>query len=444
MSLGSNLLNKVFFVCGLFVFLLIPLNALLVNSINGDSTPLLSYIAVIVALFFINTIVAVFMLMYYIYNKRQLYILILFLAFFCGLFYFIETILTILKPMMVTMTSSVNVENNVAIFFFFRQMTFSSLILLAVASEIRRGNTTNEYKIIIVLLCVVPCVIFPTISHLYSGNSDVLNMTIVEYSQITHETIWDERYVMFLVLLWGTVLIVSLCINGVHSEIWNCIHVLIVTAIVYNSLLLFTNVHDFSIWYSSRAIEAFSKLFVLSVLIRHIFMVLYKYNLMLNKDVLTSVFNRKYFFDVLEEVRKAPIKHPFCVMILDIDHFKMINDKWGHPVGDKVITAIAEITKSSIRETDVLARIGGEEFAVLVCNVEQYKAKNMAERIRITIQQKTSDSELNYAPEKVTVSIGAVFVTQEKPLGDIYKQADEALYHAKNMGRNRVELRKYG
>lgn len=323
-------------------------------------------------------------------------------------------------------------------------MTFSSLILLAVASEIRRGNTTNEYKIIIALLCVVPCVIFPTISHLYSGNSDVLNMTIVEYSQITHETIWDERYVMFLVLLWGTVLIVSLCINGVHSEIWNCIHVLIVTAIVYNSLLLFTNVHDFSIWYSSRAIEAFSKLFVLSVLIRHIFMVLYKYNLMLNKDVLTSVFNRKYFFDVLEEVRQVPIKHPFCVMILDIDHFKMINDKWGHPVGDKVITAIAEITKSSIRETDVLARIGGEEFAVLVCNVEQYKAKNMAERIRITIQQKTSDSELNYAPEKVTVSIGAVFVTQEKPLGDIYKQADEALYHAKNMGRNRVELRKYG
>ncbi|WP_218071623.1 sensor domain-containing diguanylate cyclase [Escherichia coli] len=443
MLLRNFLLNKSVLACGLFAFLLIPLNTLFINSIGGNNTPLLSYIAVIIALFFINTIVAVFMLMYYIYNKKQLYIFILFLAFFCGLFYFMETMLSILKPIM-SMTSLENVENNAAIFFFFRQMTFSSLILLAVASEIRGGNTTNKYKITIVLLCVIPCIIFPVVSHLYSGNSSVLNMTIIEYSHITHDTIWDEKYVMLLVLLWVTVLIASICVNGVRSEIWNCMHVLIVAAIVYNSLLLFANVHDFSIWYSSRAIEAFSKLFVLSVLIRHIFRALYKSNLMLNKDVLTSVFNRRYFFDMLENARKAPTKHPFCVMILDIDHFKMINDKWGHPVGDRVITAIAEITQSTIRETDVLARIGGEEFAILVCNIDQYKAENMAERIRTAIQQRTSDSEINYAPERVTVSIGAILVKEEKSLGDIYKQADEALYYAKKMGRNRVELRACG
>ncbi|EES4627845.1 GGDEF domain-containing protein [Escherichia coli] len=440
---GNLLLSKGVFVFGLFIFLLIPLNTLFINSVGGDNTPLLSYIAVIIALFFVNTIVAVFMLMYYIYNKRQLYIFILFLAFFCGLFYFIETILTILKPIM-SMTSLDNVENNAAIFFFFRQITFSSLILLAVVSEIRGVSMENKYKTAIILLCTIPCILFPVMSHLYSGNSNVLNMTIIEYSQVTHETIWDEKYVLLLVLLWGAVLIASLCVNGVRSEIWNCIHVLAVTAIVYNSLLLFANVHDFSIWYSSRAIEVFSKLFVLSVLIRHVFRALYKSNLMLNKDILTSAFNRKYFFDMLEEARKAPTKHPFCVMILDIDHFKMINDKWGHPVGDRVITAIAEITKSTIRETDVLARIGGEEFAILVCNIDQYKAENMAERIRTAIQQRTSDSEINYAPEKVTVSIGAILVKEEKSLGDIYKQADEALYYAKKMGRNRVEFRACG
>ena len=126
-------------------------------------------------------------------------------------------------------------------------------------------------------------------------------------------------------------------------------------------------------------------------------------------------------------------------MILDIDHFKRINDRYGHPVGDAVIRCVVELARSAIRENDVLARIGGEEFAVLMYNASSQVAQIVAERIRARIAIETEKNVPQLTPEPMTVSIG-VFTSPDKRFtaDECISFADKALYVAKRSGRNRV------
>jgi diguanylate cyclase (GGDEF)-like protein len=124
-------------------------------------------------------------------------------------------------------------------------------------------------------------------------------------------------------------------------------------------------------------------------------------------------------------------------MMLDIDKFKSINDTYGHDVGDLVIKAIAAICKTTKRQTDVLGRIGGEEFAMLLPETDEAAAEVAAERLRKTVQDCTRvlpDKDI-----KVTVSIGIAGATLGMAAFEVLlKRADEALYEAKRSGRNRV------
>ena len=129
-------------------------------------------------------------------------------------------------------------------------------------------------------------------------------------------------------------------------------------------------------------------------------------------------------------------------MIMDIDHFKKVNDTWGHPVGDQVIKTVVNIIGKSIRPDDLLARVGGEEFGVLLTDIDTERAKALAERIRENVESLTGDNPEYAIPQKVTISIGAG-VTQENALNpnEIYRLADNALYEAKETGRNKVVVR---
>lgn len=126
-------------------------------------------------------------------------------------------------------------------------------------------------------------------------------------------------------------------------------------------------------------------------------------------------------------------------MLVDIDKFKQVNDNYGHDVGDEVLQAVAAALSANVRLTDACARIGGEEFALVVPSVTPEKAKLIAEHIRAEVEKlriqygKTPDEALS-----VTVSIGGAFVGDEDTLSQVYKNADAALYESKNNGRNRV------
>ena len=121
---------------------------------------------------------------------------------------------------------------------------------------------------------------------------------------------------------------------------------------------------------------------------------------------------------------------------------KSINDNWGHLVGDRVILAVVDIIKDSIRDNDIFARLGGEEFGLLLPDTDGKQAMAVAERIRQNVQQRTGPGYHYALPVKVTLSIGVCSAIQNNVNGnDIMRDVDEALYEAKHNGKNRIVTR---
>ncbi len=159
-------------------------------------------------------------------------------------------------------------------------------------------------------------------------------------------------------------------------------------------------------------------------------------------DPLTCLRNRRYFFESLENELKRleRSKGNLAMLLVDVDHFKKINDTHGHSTGDAVLTSIADLMRNCLRETDVCARVGGEEFAVMLIASSIRSAAQAAERMRMTIGSHCFHSD-GGEQFTCTVSIGvcgAVGGDGRTPQ-ELYKVADECLYRAKNSGRNRVE-----
>lgn len=158
------------------------------------------------------------------------------------------------------------------------------------------------------------------------------------------------------------------------------------------------------------------------------------------KDSLTGVFNRRYFDVHLSGlIERAQQKgSPFCLMMLDLDHFKSVNDEYGHQSGDAVLKSISEILKDVFRITDLIARYGGEEFAVLLRDVELAEGKEIAERTRKSIEDYDFTVPGKEGPLKRTTSIGIAEYNGEEDANSFIRRADKALYDAKEAGRNKV------
>lgn len=158
-------------------------------------------------------------------------------------------------------------------------------------------------------------------------------------------------------------------------------------------------------------------------------------------DDLTSLYNRRHFFLLGEHQLRAAeaYGHIIAAVMLDIDHFKKINDSYGHPCGDQVLRIVAQRCRKSIRDTDILGRYGGEEFALLLPGTDTEAACAIAERLRSEIA--TTPIVTDRGHLHVTVSIGVAVATDgELNLDILLGQADAALYVAKRSGRNRVVL----
>lgn len=158
------------------------------------------------------------------------------------------------------------------------------------------------------------------------------------------------------------------------------------------------------------------------------------------RDVLTGLHNRRHLVGVLEhEIRKrrGHIKSPLALAILDIDHFKLINDELGHLGGDSALKQLTAIFVDNCRGRDVLARIGGEEFALLMPDTDIENARDRLERICETVADYSF--EIEGRSRKLTVSAGvAAWTAEMSGTSDIMRAADEHLYQAKSDGRNRV------
>ncbi len=158
-----------------------------------------------------------------------------------------------------------------------------------------------------------------------------------------------------------------------------------------------------------------------------------------SSDSLTELDNRRCFFDKAgaEAVRARRYGHPLSLQMLDIDHFKAINDRYGHIAGDRVLMAVADVLRANLRHSDIAARLGGEEFAILLPETSIDDASVHAERIR----QSVAALSIAHGSDRLTltVSIGiAGMGANDESIEPILMRADKSLYRAKEEGRNRV------
>jgi diguanylate cyclase len=164
-----------------------------------------------------------------------------------------------------------------------------------------------------------------------------------------------------------------------------------------------------------------------------------EYKKLADTDPLTHIWNRRAFDRRLAEIYNNQKGILFNALILaDIDRFKEINDRFGHPVGDKIIQIIADIMRTNIRSDMFVARTGGEEFALVVESVSEQATAELAERLRTLIEQTqfTAATGATYGP--VTISMGICMASEADGPEDLYAKADRALYRSKVEGRNRV------
>ena len=202
--------------------------------------------------------------------------------------------------------------------------------------------------------------------------------------------------------------------------------------VVSDGVLINRGLALFSIW--ATAIVSYSHLRMLA-----------KLEPMATTDQLTGLYNRHYFTS--EVVKQINIwrryQRPLSILILDIDFFKKVNDTYGHMAGDYVLQVLANICQTAVRDIDTVARVGGEEFAILLPSTAVNGAMRTAERIR----RETEAFPFKYeeARFRVTVSLGVTELTDEEwSITEFMKAADEMLYKAKNSGRNRCVAKNIG
>ncbi|QEW05148.1 GGDEF domain-containing protein [Nitrincola iocasae] len=158
-------------------------------------------------------------------------------------------------------------------------------------------------------------------------------------------------------------------------------------------------------------------------------------------DPLTRVANRRPLFDLLQS-RFSEFQryhHPTSLILFDLDHFKQVNDRFGHLMGDQVLTTLCDICQQTLRDNDLLARFGGEEFIVVLPNTVMEQALHLAERMREVVFRELSACFPQYE-RAITISLGvSEFLISDPQFESLLQRADTALYQAKHAGRNRVK-----
>jgi diguanylate cyclase (GGDEF)-like protein len=170
-------------------------------------------------------------------------------------------------------------------------------------------------------------------------------------------------------------------------------------------------------------------------------------------DTLTGLFNRHGLFQLGERELERAVRteRPLSVLMLDLDHFKKVNDTYGHPMGDRVLIALANCCRFHLRKVDIMARYGGEEFIFILPETNLERATQIAERLRASVQElsvavvkenQNGQEEEDYI--QITASLGVVRLNSAScSLSDLIARVDLALYDAKHTGRNRVAVVDY-
>jgi len=239
---------------------------------------------------------------------------------------------------------------------------------------------------------------------------------------------------------------VSVFIHGLKRGL---IEIALFVVIISTIMFVPTNMiahASYSIEFKLRLLSSFLTVTFLSALYEYSREQSYKHTLRLSKkyqqlahlDPLTKLSNRRDALYILqrEQARMLRNKEPLSIILCDVDHFKKINDKYGHNAGDAVLVDLGKIFTLNIREQDCIARWGGEEFIFILPQTLAENANQLAEKIQETLQTHL----VNYEDDKIkiTISMGIVEFNEDQSIDEVINNADKFLYQAKNAGRNQI------
>lgn len=397
-----------------------------------------------------HILIASFMLMKYLCDKHRLYLMAIACAFGGSSVLMLGTLSSYSDWLLCSSIASVN-YNDALIYYFFRNMLMAVLFITSILLYKHRHSDIHTLRnhIIILSLIIGFTTTMLVLSWIYSSHYSGIHLKLIDNLTQQFTPLWRQWLIFAMIAVWCLTLIVMLVITKLRNIFWFSGY-FFCAFYIFTLLLLYPafSIAGYS-WYQARLFETTATLFLIFVLLCDVFTLYRESN---NKyqdsyqnsirDPMTRLFNRSYFYDVLKkQMTTVSSETPVSVIVCDLDHFKRINDCYGHLQGDKVIQFVAAILQDAVREEDVPARIGGEEFALLLNNTDAAKASDIAERIRATVYGYDEHNSQGQLPERITISMGVFTATQPEAEQEICVQrADEAMYRAKENGRNRVEI----
>nr|WP_164504982.1 GGDEF domain-containing protein [[Enterobacter] lignolyticus] len=442
-------LRRLFFflcICAVSIIALYSVSHVIVYHIPLTTTVLFPVMTIFLMVF--HLMIAGFMVMKYLCDKSRLYHIAIACAFSGATLFMLGTLSS--YPDWLTCSPAARINyNDALIYYFFRNVLMAVLFLAAVILfKYRKHNMHTRSNHIIILSVIVSFTLaMLVLSWFVSSHYEGINVAFIDNMTLAFTPLWQKATGGLLITMWLVTLIAMLIITRLRNIFWFSGCFFCVFYIFTLTILLLSPVGESNNWYQARMFETIATLFLIFVLLGDVF-TLYKdsnnkyQNSYQNsiRDPMTQLYNRSYFYDSLTQtIARVTPQQPASVIVCDLDHFKRINDSYGHLQGDKVIQFVASILQDSVRENDLAARIGGEEFALLLVNTSSEEAYRVAERIRLIISEHDAQSSSGSFPEKITISMG-VFTTTSAGLGvEVCVQcADEAMYQAKENGRNRV------
>ncbi|QKN81690.1 GGDEF domain-containing protein [Scandinavium goeteborgense] len=391
-----------------------------------------------------HILIAVFMLMKYLCDKHRLYLMAIAFAFLGSAGLMLGTLSSYTEALKCTPLAHVD-YNGALIFYIVRNILMAILFIVSIYLYRCRHSDIHSLRNHAVILSAIAgftaTLLF--LAWLFASEQTKYTLHFIDNPTGLFTLGWHHLLFGALCALWSLTLTFMLVVTHLRNIFWfsGC---LFCAFYLFTLILLLPaiSIAGYS-WYQSRLFEATATLTLIIILLGDVFTLYRESNSKYQdsyqnsiRDAMTHLFNRSFFYDSLtKQVAKVSSDTPVSVIVCDLDHFKHINDRYGHLEGDKVIQFVAKILQEFLNTGSLAARIGGEEFALLLPNTDAQSARAIAEQIRGTV----SESSLLHLPEQVTISMGLFTALDAQESPETYvKRADEAMYQAKEAGRNRV------
>ncbi|HDS9458446.1 TPA: GGDEF domain-containing protein [Enterobacter asburiae] len=391
--------------------------------------------------------IACFMAMKYWCDRRRIYLIAIAFAFAGSALLMVGTLSSFPAWLDLYQFNVVN-YNDAMIYYMFRHLLMAVLIIIAAILYTTRDYPVSRLAHISIVsgaFLFTACTV--GLAWIYSSHSPLLSIDLVDNETRQFMVLWSQFINISLIVLWVVTLATLMFVTRVRNLFWVGGNFLCVCYIVTLSMLLAGGHAEDISWYRARLFETVATLLIIFVLLYDVFRlyrdshVKYQQSYQNSiRDPLTRLYNRSYFYESLNQALDiAKANRPVSVIVSDLDRFKRINDTYGHLQGDKVLQFVANLLMDSVRPQDIAARIGGEEFVLMLANTSPEAAFQVAERIRLNLSSFDSASSGGQLPEPITISMGVFTATSSAITAETcVENADKAMYEAKETGRNRV------